>query len=209
MTSTLYTADVYSSPMINDGGGGRERTGGEVGRRGNAGSLRSIALRFGAPPLQPASTLHGQSLHVCQAKAARGCMLRRQVGGHPMDGKSKPLEERRVVFVISPEFLIVWVHSSVARAADRRSAGPWFKSGCALGTERPALDERIVVKPTRLGENIVWRAPATRSSLAILNLRHCFPPALGLAYATACKLCTYTLQDIRWTLHVDLTGETL
>ena len=25
-----------------------------------------------------------------------------------------------------------WVHSSVARAADRRSAGPWFESGCAL-----------------------------------------------------------------------------
>ena len=25
-----------------------------------------------------------------------------------------------------------WVHSSVARAADCRSAGPWFKSGCAL-----------------------------------------------------------------------------
>ena len=24
------------------------------------------------------------------------------------------------------------VHSSVARAADCRSAGPWFKSGCAL-----------------------------------------------------------------------------
>ena len=25
-----------------------------------------------------------------------------------------------------------WAHSSMARAADRRSAGPWFKSGCAL-----------------------------------------------------------------------------
>ena len=25
-----------------------------------------------------------------------------------------------------------WVHSSVVRAADCRSAGPWFKSGCAL-----------------------------------------------------------------------------
>ena len=25
------------------------------------------------------------------------------------------------------------VHSSVVRAADRRSAGPWLKSGCALG----------------------------------------------------------------------------
>ena len=28
--------------------------------------------------------------------------------------------------------MISWVHSSVVRAADRRSAGPWFKSGCAL-----------------------------------------------------------------------------
>ena len=26
----------------------------------------------------------------------------------------------------------VWVHSSVVRAADCRSAGPWFKSGCSL-----------------------------------------------------------------------------
>ena len=25
-----------------------------------------------------------------------------------------------------------WVHSSVVRAADCRSAGPWIKSGCAL-----------------------------------------------------------------------------
>ena len=29
---------------------------------------------------------------------------------------------------------ITWVHSSVVRAADCRSAGPWFKSGCALCT---------------------------------------------------------------------------
>ena len=29
-------------------------------------------------------------------------------------------------------FSIIWVHSSVVRAADCRSAGPWFKSGCAL-----------------------------------------------------------------------------
>jgi hypothetical protein len=26
----------------------------------------------------------------------------------------------------------MWVHSSVVRAADCRSSGPWFKSGCAL-----------------------------------------------------------------------------
>jgi hypothetical protein len=29
-------------------------------------------------------------------------------------------------------FLYAWVHSSVVRAADCRSAGPWFKSGCTL-----------------------------------------------------------------------------
>ena len=29
-------------------------------------------------------------------------------------------------------YVFTWVHSSVARAADCRSAGPWFKSGCAL-----------------------------------------------------------------------------
>ena len=28
--------------------------------------------------------------------------------------------------------IVIWVHSSVVRAADCRSAGPWFKSGCAL-----------------------------------------------------------------------------
>ena len=28
--------------------------------------------------------------------------------------------------------LAKWVHSSVVRAADCRSAGPWFNSGCAL-----------------------------------------------------------------------------
>ena len=28
--------------------------------------------------------------------------------------------------------IFTWVHSSVVRAADCRSAGPWFKSGCAL-----------------------------------------------------------------------------
>ena len=31
----------------------------------------------------------------------------------------------------------IWVHSSVVRAADCRSAGPWFKSGCALSLPLP------------------------------------------------------------------------
>ena len=34
---------------------------------------------------------------------------------------------------------VIWVHSSVVRAADCRSAGPWFKSGCAL--LRQSLEE--------------------------------------------------------------------
>ena len=51
---------------------------------------------------------------------------------------------------------LAWVHSSVVRAADCRSAGPWFKSGCALfgaslllwrGACIAAL-EKIVVDPT-------------------------------------------------------------
>ena len=32
---------------------------------------------------------------------------------------------------------VIWVHSSVVRAADCRSAGPWFKSGCALLSASP------------------------------------------------------------------------
>ena len=33
----------------------------------------------------------------------------------------------------------IWVHSSVVRVADCRSAGPWFKSGCALFVWRVTL----------------------------------------------------------------------
>jgi hypothetical protein len=38
-----------------------------------------------------------------------------------------------------------WVHSSVARAADCRSAGPWFKSGCALFTQLQMLCDTLTV----------------------------------------------------------------
>ena len=34
----------------------------------------------------------------------------------------------------------MWVHSSVVRAADCRSAGPWFKSGCALWHDSPNVE---------------------------------------------------------------------
>ena len=40
--------------------------------------------------------------------------------------KSLVSEHKRVID------MAMWVHSSVVRAADCRSAGPWFKSGCAL-----------------------------------------------------------------------------
>jgi hypothetical protein len=40
--------------------------------------------------------------------------------------KSTVSEHKRVIY------MAMWVHSSVVRAADCRSAGPWFKSGCAL-----------------------------------------------------------------------------
>ena len=42
--------------------------------------------------------------------------------------------KRRLAARIEKELLQAaqWVHSSVVRAADCRSAGPWFKSGCAL-----------------------------------------------------------------------------
>ena len=36
-----------------------------------------------------------------------------------------------------------WVHSSVVRAADCRSAGPWFKSGCALWMPMAPFSECI------------------------------------------------------------------
>ena len=56
--------------------------------------------------------------------------------------------------------VIIWVHSSVVRAADCRSAGPWFKSGCALcaslGTRRsreslwPGMTMRFLRKAAKL-----------------------------------------------------------
>ena len=38
----------------------------------------------------------------------------------------------KVLLIDKGSVLASWVHSSVVRAADCRSAGPWFKSGCAL-----------------------------------------------------------------------------
>ena len=38
----------------------------------------------------------------------------------------------------------IWIHSSVVGAADCRSAGPWFKSGCALLAAIAAAQARAV-----------------------------------------------------------------
>ena len=35
-------------------------------------------------------------------------------------------------FYVHEQTINTWVHSSVVRAADCSSAGPWLKSGCAL-----------------------------------------------------------------------------
>ena len=57
-----------------------------------------------------------------------GCLLGSAVmSSHVLDNKSLQFQIDHGVL-----FIIIWVHSSVVRAADCRSAGPWFKSGCAL-----------------------------------------------------------------------------
>ena len=105
--------------------------------------------------------------------------------------------------MISPVPSIVWVHSSVVRAADCRSAGPWLKSGCALGKECRPFAESSGCSRTEKGDNSVWSAPASRTSLAIRNRRHCLASALGFAHDTECKHCRYLFQDTRWTSHVE------
>ena len=58
-----------------------------------------------------------------------------------------------------------WVHSSVARAADCRSAGPWFKSGCALlsaGAGQP-LSDQLRHRPS-VPHRLTWVSnPVTRN----------------------------------------------
>ena len=53
------------------------------------------------------------------------------VGSSPTSGKCMSDGEQNRVLRTSP-CPNNWVHSSVVRADNRRSAGPWFKSGCAL-----------------------------------------------------------------------------
>ena len=59
-----------------------------------------------------------------------------------------------------------WVHSSVVRAADRRSAGPWFKFGCALASFACAKHNRYSEIEIRL---FVWLG----SLFALVLVRKC------------------------------------
>ena len=58
-----------------------------------------------------------------------------------------------------------WVHSSVAREADCRSAGPWLKSGCALlsaGAGQSLSDQPRHIPP--VSHRLTWISnPVTRN----------------------------------------------
>ena len=62
-------------------------------------------------------------------------------------------------------FQCMWVHSSVVRAADRRSAGPWLKSGCALGSD---LD---VQNPIGVGGRVPAASPRSSPILPLGETR--------------------------------------
>ena len=73
---------------------------------------------------------------------------------------------------------IAWVHSSVVRAADCRSAGPWFESGRTL-TSAPA--QRVVRTPHR-HTPITARCPSARTPPLHLWYNHMRArPATGSA----------------------------
>ena len=63
-----------------------------------------------------------------------------------------------------------WVHSSVVRAADCRSADPWFKSGCAL--------MHAHLEPT-----------ASPSTCTHIVLTHPVPPVCGMRSHTSPPAC--------------------
>ena len=71
--------------------------------------------------------------------------------------------------------LITWVHSSVVRAADCRSAGPWFKSGCALGLLR--------FRPWHLA------AASCTQGICAKVLKMPSTPGQSTAFSTCASLC--------------------
>ena len=84
-----------------------------------------------------------------------------------MQNRSASHQKFVILLVISLVASIVWVHSSVVRAADRRSAGPWLKSGCALVEACLPFEGRRRCSRTEKAENSVRPAPASKTSLAI------------------------------------------
>ena len=63
---------------------------------------------------------------------------------------------------------LTWVHSSVARAADCRSAGPWFKSGCAL-LYFISLQERGSYEPSLLMGSIHFTSQTKQNQPIVSN----------------------------------------
>ena len=73
---------------------------------------------------------------------------------------------------------VIWVHSSVVRAADCRSAGPWLKSGCALfpfmvihelhiPNLRPLLRRRAPHTGTAAGHSSLGAGSASKLSVNV------------------------------------------
>ena len=91
-----------------------------------------------------------------------------------------------------------WVHSSVVRAADCRSAGPWFKSGCALFVEsRCDRRPQVQVTPPR-----TWR---TSSPFIQWYLLQSPPSELGRP-ASPCKPSLAPCFDIQQALNLPVAG---
>ena len=87
------------------------------------------------PPLAPRSP---RDLR----KAGAAQCAHRRVAPRPLAVGELDLKQRGKKQI--SQFSIIWVHSSVVRAADCRSAGPWFKSGCALPSHcKSAQDDKF------------------------------------------------------------------
>ena len=104
------------------------------------GSLRPVAARGGQPaPTYPpvASAVSWRSEASAYPPVASAVAWRSEASAFCLAGTCHFAAcwsdgSLRATCNTNDPSLTTWVHSSVVRAADCRSAGPWFKSGCAL-----------------------------------------------------------------------------
>ena len=82
---------------------------------------------------------HGPSPLVQQRSWCSGITSARATPPNKVSAIAKQESASARAFSLSRRIaaLCRWVHSSVVRAADCRSAGPWLKSGCALEASHP------------------------------------------------------------------------